>query len=85
MAGASSSSGKEEGDEREDWFEVMGLGWDATAEDVKDGALLSGVGFGGGLCGPGVCCVLDGVATAMLGYVTVLGWALGGCSLGLLL
>jgi hypothetical protein len=33
MAGA-----KDEDDEkREDWFEVMGLSWDATAEEVKDG------------------------------------------------
>lgn len=36
MAGA-----KEEDDEkREDWFEVMGLSWDATADDVKDGTCV---------------------------------------------
>lgn len=34
MAGAS-----KEDDERDDWFEVMGLSWDATADDVKDGVL----------------------------------------------
>eukprot|EP00624_Nannochloropsis_granulata_P000635 evm.model.NODE_12427_length_6345_cov_28.242395.3 len=36
MAGA-----KEDDDEkREDWFEVMGLSWDATADDVKDGTFV---------------------------------------------
>lgn len=34
MAGAS-----KEDEDREDWFEVMGLSWDATADDVKEGAL----------------------------------------------
>lgn len=36
-------------EEREDWFEVMGLGWDATADDVKDGA------FGSRVCVCVVC------------------------------
>lgn len=44
MAGA----GKEDED-REDWFEVMGLGWDATADEVKDGGCVGCVGCGG--CG----------------------------------
>lgn len=37
MAGVSKAD-----EDREDWFEVMGLSWDATADDVKDGAF--GVG-----------------------------------------
>ena len=32
-------AGKEDED-RDDWFEVMGLGWDATADDVKDGMFV---------------------------------------------
>jgi hypothetical protein len=43
MAGA-----KEEDDEkREDWFEVMGLSWDATADDVKDGTCVYTAGADG--------------------------------------
>ena len=32
-----SKGGDDDDDKREDWFEVMGLSWDATADDVKDG------------------------------------------------
>ena len=45
------AKGEEQDDEkREDWFEVMGLAWDATADDVKDGTYVL-TGMGGWACG----------------------------------